>query len=262
MSPDGQNLPGFMAQQLDFAAHIRNPEVHPRPPDIEPRRMQIYLDLFFNNIESFLAGTFPVAKSLLDPPVWLALVRGFLHGHPSESPYFAEISQEFMTFLSSRAIDAEPVLPACFLELCHYEWVEMALAIDDEPLPEADIEGDLLDDVIVVSPLIWPLGYRFAVHNIGPDHRPDSPPADPTCLVVYRRRDDSVKFMESNAVTNRLIEILSQSQSQTGRQALDQLAEEIGTKPSTIESRTIREQGLATLVRLRDAEIILGTRSS
>ncbi|HKX55116.1 MAG TPA: putative DNA-binding domain-containing protein, partial [Xanthomonadales bacterium] len=35
---------------MAFAAHIRNPAVAPAPADVEDRRMQIYRDLFFNNI--------------------------------------------------------------------------------------------------------------------------------------------------------------------------------------------------------------------
>ena len=67
----GSNLPGFRETQIEFSAHIRNPDSNPRPVDVEPRRMQIYLDLFYNNIEGFLANGFPIAKQVLghDPVV-------------------------------------------------------------------------------------------------------------------------------------------------------------------------------------------------
>ena len=91
--PDrGSNLPGFRDVQLAFAANIRNPEASAAPPGIEPRRMKIYQDLFYNNIENFLATSFPVAKQVLGHERWHALAREFLHTHPSESPYFLEIS--------------------------------------------------------------------------------------------------------------------------------------------------------------------------
>ena len=48
----GENLPAHTAAQLDFAAHIRNPSVYPRPSDVPPERMQVYLDLFYNNIQN------------------------------------------------------------------------------------------------------------------------------------------------------------------------------------------------------------------
>jgi hypothetical protein len=45
-------------QQFLLSKHIRDPENSPPPPDIEDRRLAIYRDLFYNNIEGLLAGTF------------------------------------------------------------------------------------------------------------------------------------------------------------------------------------------------------------
>jgi len=251
----GDNLPGFVARQLDFAAHIRNPEVHPRPGDVEPRRMQIYLDLFYNNIESFLAGAFPVAKRTLDDELWHGLARDFVHRHASTSPYFLEISQEFLTFLA----EAQPAAaPPWLLELCHYEWVELALAVAEEELPEAGIDpaGDLLTGEPVVSPLIWKLAYHYPVHHIGPDFQPDGPGDTPTQLVVNRRRDDRVRFMAVTAPTMALLDELEAGG--CGQDALDRLAARI---PGADPGRMQRE-GLATLERFRNAEILLGTRDA
>ncbi|MCW9031410.1 MAG: DNA-binding domain-containing protein, partial [Gammaproteobacteria bacterium] len=49
--------------QYEFAAHIRNPALNQKPADIEARRMKIYNELFYNNIEDFIANTYPVLKS-------------------------------------------------------------------------------------------------------------------------------------------------------------------------------------------------------
>ena len=255
MSPRGSNLPAFMARQLEFAAHIRNPEIHPAPADIEPRRMQIYLDLFYNNIESFLSSGFPVARKVLDDARWHALVRQFVHRHPSESPYFLEISQEFLTFLHDAPADD---LPSFFLELCHYEWVELALSVAEEELPEEGIDrdGDVLKRPVAVSPLIWKLSYRFPVHKIGPDYLPEEPGPDLTHLVVNRRRDDSVGFLEANALTLRLLQLLETSES--GALALAALAKEL----PQLDEKIVYEKGVETLARLRKAEIILGVRTA
>ncbi len=264
----GSNLPGFRETQIEFAAHIRNPESNPRPADIEPRRMQIYLDLFYNNIEGFLANGFPIAKQVLGHDAWHELAREFVHLHPSESPYFLEVSQEFLTFLgtlgSGRVADF-------LLELCHYEWVELALNVSDitvsdvtTPDEEIDPSGDLLGQRIVVSPLIWPLAYRYPVHEIGPRYQPDTPPEEPTHLVVYRRNDDKVKFLLANAVTLRLIELLggvplgasrNEADRITGERALTQICSEL----PTVESAVVYEKGVATLAQLRKAQILLGT---
>lgn len=253
MKSRGSNLPSFIAQQLDFAAHIRNPEAHPRPADVEPRRMQIYLDLFYNNIESFLASGFPVAKRILDGPRWHALVRGFLHRHPSSTPYFLEISQEFLTFLYETP---PPDLPPFFLELCHYEWVELALAVAEEELPEAGIDpdGDLVTNPVVVSPLLWKLAYRFPVHKLGPDFQPATPPERSTLLLVNRRADDSVGFLEISELTLKLVDALETAES--GAQAIARIAAE---NPH-FSAAEVHEKGLETLGRLRKADVILGAR--
>ncbi|MGD8418546.1 MAG: DUF2063 domain-containing protein, partial [Pseudomonadales bacterium] len=115
-------------------------------------------------------------------------------------------------------------------------------------------EGDLLDAVPIVSPLIWCLSYRWPVHQIGPGHIPTLPPANPTDLIVYRRRDDAVRFMAINPGTQRLLALLGTGN--TGRRALAEVAREL----PELDSKVVYEQGLATLQRLREAGIILGSR--
>jgi len=251
----GSNLPAFVERQLEFASHIRNPDAYPRPEDIEPRRMQIYLDLFYNNIESFLANTFPVAKKVLGHERWHELVRIFVHRHPSESPYFLEISQEFLTFLA----DSQPAdLPPFLLELCHYEWVELALSVAEQEIPEAGIDaaGDLRNGIPVVSPLIWKLAYAYPVHQIGPDFQPRAPGERPTQLIVYRRRDDSIGFMAVTALTMALLDELDGKV--TGQEALQRVA----ARATGLDPDVVDREGLATLERLRNAEILLGTQNA
>ncbi|MDH3643359.1 MAG: putative DNA-binding domain-containing protein [Gammaproteobacteria bacterium] len=255
MSRQGSNLPGFREHQLDFASHIRNPQENPRPDDIDPRRMQIYLDLFYNNIERFLANGFPITKQVLGDELWHRVARDFVHRHPSDSPYFLEISQEFLTYLDQAERDD---LPDFVLELCHYEWVELALSVAEEEIPTEGIDstGDLLAGRVVVSPLIWALSYRYPVHQIGPGFQPDAPSDEPTQLVVYRRRDDRVRFLEANAVTIRLLELLAECE--TGAEAIRRLQVEL----PAFDSQVVHDQGLATMATLRESEIILGIEIS
>lgn len=263
----GANLPDFQQVQLDFAAHLRNPQRHPAPPGIEPRRMRIYAELFYNNVEGFLSGTFPVVRSLLDDDAWHALVRDFFDRHRSRSPLFLEIPQEFLAFLrDERAAGPRAVRsdPPWLYELCHYEWVELALDVADVTLPEAGIDrdGDLLDGVPVVSPLLETLGYRWPVHEIGPGHVPAAPPAAPetTWLLVHRDRAERVRFMVANAVTVRLLDLLREDAPEvtgrTGREALALVAEELGQPASTL-----LDAGAALLEDLAKRDIILGTRA-
>lgn len=249
----GDNLPTFRAVQLEFSAYIRNPEVNPPPADIEPRRMQVYADLFYNNIKSFLDGAFPVSRRLLGEQRWRELAREFVHQHGSESPYFLQISEEFLTFLHTRSLEG---LPKFLLELCHYEWVELALDVAQaEPVTPYDAQGQLLGKV-VLNPLVRPLVYHFPVHTIGPEHQPDQAPTDPTYLLVYRNVDLQVRFMESNPMTHRVLALLESGE--TGQNALLKLAQELSDSGLDIPRDRLQTQGLQMLERLRDKGIVLG----
>jgi hypothetical protein len=249
--------PAFARRQRAFAAHIRDPRAHPGPPDVEDRRMAIYRELFYTNVESLLAGNFPVLRRLLDDDHWHDLVRGFYARHRCETPLFPEIAQELLDYLANER-KADPRDPPFLLELAHYEWVELALAVSDaEPdLAAADPNGDLLSGVPVVSPLAWNLSYRFPVHRIGPDFRPQAPGAEPTHLVVYRDRQDRVGFLEINAVTQRLLTLLQEHLDWCGEQALNQIARELQHPDPAL----VMTSGSRLMRDLREREILLGTR--
>ena len=66
-----------------LAAHVRAPELHPGPPGIEERRLALYRNLVFNNLEGLLGGGFPVIRKTLGDAHWNALLRRFL---PSSLP--------------------------------------------------------------------------------------------------------------------------------------------------------------------------------
>jgi hypothetical protein len=66
----------FKSKQAEFAAYIRDPQNNPVPADVKEQRMAMYRELFFNNIEGFLSGNFPVLRKILDDPQWFALAQG------------------------------------------------------------------------------------------------------------------------------------------------------------------------------------------
>lgn len=251
--------PRFTDTQFAFAAHIRDPDGAPAPEGIEDRRMAVYRELFFNNVSQLMAKSFPVLRRILGRERWEALVRDWFVRHRSKTPLFLEIPREFLQYLENERkprSDDPPFLS----ELAHYEWVELALSIDErEPeVQGADPHGDLLDGRPVLSPLAWPLVYRFPVHRISPDYQPDEAPAEPTWLVVFRNRDDKVGFLEINRVTARLLELLVAADGPaTGRACLEQIAAELGHPNPGV----VVEGGRAILADLREREVLLGTLS-
>ncbi|KRP19907.1 MAG: hypothetical protein ABS23_02005 [SAR92 bacterium BACL16 MAG-120619-bin48] len=244
----------FQRAQYEFAAHIRNPQCHPAPVDIEDRRLAIYRNLFFNNLQGFIANGFPILKSITAADHWTALVRDFMHRHQSQSPYFLDSSAEFLHYLEHER-SPQPHDPAFLLELAHYEWVELALDISTLELPQVRQQGDVLDDCPVVSPLAWPLCYNYQVQRIGIEYQPSAEQQAITHLIVYRDRSMKVGFIETNASTARLLEIIGQGEV-TGHQALVQLAGEMGYA----DLSAILAFGRDILTQLQGKEIICGFR--
>lgn len=247
----------FKDIQYAFTAHLRDPENNPAPEGIEDRRMGIYRDLFYNNVEGFLSRGFPIIRSIYTDENWHRMTRDFFSRHQSQSPYFLEISQEFLAYLKNER-EPQPEDPAGLLELAHYEWVELALNVSDETisLDGIDPNGDLLTGHPVLSPLAWSLAYQFPVHKMGPDHLPETAPEQASYLVVYRNRNDEVKFMEINPVTARLIHLLENDKDLSGQQALEQIAQEMNHPKAEV----VINGGLSALQEMQSCGVILGTR--
>ena len=215
----------FKSKQQEFAAYIRDPENNPVPADVKEQRMVMYRELFFNNIEGFLSGNFPVLRKILDDQQWFALAQDFFAEHPCQSPYFSHIPEEFLDYLQNER-DSSGDFPF-MLELAHYECVEMALSIAKEDVVAANQDMDnLLNRNIALSPLAWPLAYQYPVHKIAPAFLPLQAPEQPTFLIVYRNSDDDVNFIEISPITYRLLEIIQEHKNPLAEDCLRQLIKE------------------------------------
>jgi hypothetical protein len=215
----------FRSKQAEFAAYIRDPENNPAPADVKEQRMSMYRELFFNNIEGFLSGNFPVLRKILDDQQWHALAQDFYAKHPCQSPYFSQIPEEFLDYLQNER-DSSDDLPF-ILELAHYEWVEMALSIAREDVVASNQDLDnLLNRNIALSPLAWPLAYQYPVQKIAPAFLPLEAPEQATFLIVYRNREDDVNFIEITPITYRLLEIIQEHENPLAEDCLKQVARE------------------------------------
>lgn len=250
--------PRFISTQLLWTAHLRDPQRHPAPPGVDPRRMRVYSELLYNNVEGLLANSFPVLHEVLGERRWHALVRDYFARHVARTPLFTEMPHEFVRYLQAvRRPGADD--PPFLAELAHYEWVEigLGLAAEEVDAPGVDPAGDPLDNVPVLSALAWPLVYRFPVHRIAADFRPQQPGEARTHLVVYRDRADRVGFMELNAVTALLLEaIAGNAQGLTGRALLEGMAQALGhSRPDAVL------RGGADILRdMLSRDILAGTR--
>ncbi len=199
-------------------------------------------------------------RKILGPEGWDSLIRGFMIGHGCRTPLFLELPREFLNWLREERDPAPGDLP--FLtELAHYEWVELALAVDERNLADVpvDPDGDLFEGQPVVSPLAWSLTYRFPVHRLSPEFQPAEAEGEPTRLVVVRARDHPIGFLEIKSVTARLLELLANADATatlTGRQALERIARELShPNPAAVVAG-----GRELLDELRERDVVLGTR--
>jgi hypothetical protein len=258
--PGVADVPEFQRKQYAFAAHIRHPERNRAPERIEDRRMAIYRELFFNNLLNLLSSTFPVLKNLHEPEKWRRMVREFMSRHRAHTPFFLEIPREFLEFLEGEYTAADDDFP--FLrELAHYEWMELALSVSTESndLSTVDAQGDLLEGVPVRSALAWPLTYRYPVHRISPEFKPTAVGDQPTHLVIFRKADDELGFMELNPVTAELLGLIEKNDSgASGRELLLRLAETIGYA----DADALVRHGVQAMDDMRRSEILLGVRKS
>lgn len=246
-------LPEFQRYQYAFTAHIRDPKAHPRPPGVEVRRMKIYNELLFNNIEGFLLACFPVLRQVLCTRKWAKLVRAFFSTHHSRTPYFRQIPDEFIRFLQNEWTPPDG-FPPFTLALAHYEWIELVLSVSNRSVERSvDAAGDLLDGAPLLNPVLANLRYDWPVHRIAPRRKVQ--PAE-TFLLVFRDLDDQVQFSEINAFTARLLSLLEPG-TLAGRSALEQIAAESRHPDPALILRV----GDALLDDLRSRGAILGSRA-
>ena len=253
-----QALPEFQQYQLEFSAHIRNPKENPWPQGVEARRMKIYNELLYNNLEGFLLACFPVLQRILGARKWAKLVREFFAEHQCHTPFFRQIPDEFVQYLQGERGPREGD-PAFLQDLAHYEWIELNLSVStlEIDLGNIDEAGDLMNGVPALNPILSLQTYRFPVHRISPKFKPTEQQKEETHVAILRNRSDAVKFVLINGVTRRFLELL-QSAPLTGREALLQIAKELNHP----DPEVVLNGGIDMMQMLKQSEVILGTKKN
>ena len=216
----------FQKLQQQLAAHIRDPENNPAPEGIDDERLQVYRRLFFNNIIQFTSNAFPILSAALGDEKWEQLNRSFYSKYQCHSPYFVEISKEFLQFLADYGKrDTDTLL---IYELAHFEWTQFELAIADTADTDEATDGDLLNSRPVLSPLTRLLQYQWPVHQATVETLPVAPEA--TRLLAWRDADGRVHFMECNAVSAALLNSLQTRDDMTGTEHIAAALEASGVE--------------------------------
>ncbi|MGR9116350.1 MAG: HvfC family RiPP maturation protein [Gammaproteobacteria bacterium] len=253
--------PDLRTYQRQFTDYLRNPINHEVFPKTLPAEIKVYARLLYNKIESSLRVCFPIARELLGPVHWRQIVQAFIRDHRCQSPLYREIPDEFIDYLLHG--NPQVKMPGFITELAHYEWMELILETAHAGISAPIITDPMnpLEHVPILNPVLHILHYRYPVHCIVPsderwkswETRLEPYDQEPMILVGLRDNDLNIQFIEINAVTARLIELL-RDQFRTGEQALRQLATEMGycaPEPLLSHGREIIQQ-------LQTQQIIIG----
>jgi hypothetical protein len=167
--------------------------------------------------------------------------------------------REFLKYLMHERQPQQDDFPF-MQELAHYEWVELALTVTDTEIDfsKVDVNGELLEGIPVLSPTAWPLSYSYPVHQISEEFLPDQPGEQPTHLIVYRDRHDDVHFLEVNAVTAHMLQMISHGKDLTSKDILNQIAEQLNHPNPDV----VIQGGLQILHDLKTRDVILGVNIS
>lgn len=198
----------FQETQCEFIDHLKNPDVNKFDYGIEDRRLQVYRELFFNNVSGFLSSGFPILVSLYTKQNWLILARKFFAEHECKSPYFIDISKEFVEYLSSSYQLTESD-PPFMLELAHYEWIELAISVRKQSHPLNYWDGNAEYSAVQFSELATLLSYQYPVHQISHEFQPQES-SERFYLVVYRNEQDEVNFTLLNEVSAHMLNIIQE----------------------------------------------------
>ena len=225
---------------------------------MEARRMKVYNNLLYNNLEGFLLACFPVLHKILGKRSWTKLVRDFFSSHRCLTPFLRQIPDEFVHYLKNeRGERAED--PAFLQDLAHYEWVELMLSVSNKEvnLARIDSDGDLMSGRPALNPVLTLQNYTYPVHRIGPRFKPGAEQKEETCFAILRNSNDEVKFILINPVSLRLLSLL-QTTELTGREVLLHIASEMKHPDPDV----VLAGGLEIMQSLRDSQVILGAWKS
>ena len=246
----------FKLVQQSFIDYIRDPLL-PLPVNTDVRHMQVYRELFFNNVMGFVSNGFPVLKSLYTDEDWQALVQRFFSQHDCKSPIFIDIAGEFLNFLQLQyqPTDSDPLF---MLELAHYEWLELVVAVaqsrDDEYLLSLE---QLSLQTLYLSQTARVAQYHFEVQHIRQDYCPQRRLDTPVFFCLYQDADAEVCFLQLAPLSAQVMALLTSQSNVTLIQIINWLT---NIYPQ-IEPQMIEQGCIQLLEQLVSKGIVLGRRS-
>ena len=198
------NQTSFQTMQRQFCDWIRDPDFE-IPQALPVQRMQIYRDLFFNNVSSFINLVYPVARAMLPELKWQQVLSEFFQKAECHSPLYNDISLEFREYLIEQQ---HPVLQEYpwLVELLQFEWLELYL-------DTVEIEDVVLHENYAwqLSTQVWVLVYQYPVYRWTTLTTLEQVELSPGAVMVWRDDQDRVCIEQLSPLFAMLIEQLTQN---------------------------------------------------
>ncbi|MGJ8680945.1 HvfC family RiPP maturation protein, partial [Paraglaciecola sp.] len=181
--------------------------------------------------------------------------RKFFANHHSRSPYFIDISKEFVEFLSNEyePNDSDPIF---MQELAHYEWLELDVSVRKSRQDGVIWDGKSEVTDVCLSQLASLVSYQFPVHQISTDFQP-SESAGTVYLVVYRDDEDEVNFTLVNEVTAHLLNTIQHS----GKIEIKSLMQVMIEAMPQLDAKQVSESLQQVIKQLLSQQILLTVKS-
>ncbi|WP_414040787.1 DUF2063 domain-containing protein [Acidithiobacillus sp. M4-SHS-6] len=194
-----------------LSAHLRDPNHYSCPESFDGKAAGLYRELLVGNFDAALRACFPLWIRCLGESAYLRWRDAFIAEHRCRSPFFRQIPDEFMAYLSQHQDQLRQTLPYA-LELAHLEWLELALGVaETEERPE-DTENSEAQDpwtgALQLNPVHALVQYAYPVQQLLQEPRFSAAPVlDPqtVSLYLYRDRDDIVQMLEPDTLSLHLL---------------------------------------------------------
>jgi len=200
---NGNQTP-FQTMQQQFCEWIRDPDLE-IPQELPVERMQIYRDLLFNNVSSFIDLVYPVARAMLPELKWQQVLSEFFQKAKCRSPLYNDISLEFREYLTDQR---HPILQEYpwLAELLQFEWLELYL-------DTVEIEDVVLHENYAwqLSTQVWVLVYQYPVYRWTTLTTQEQVELSPSAVMVWRDEQDRVRIEQLSPLFAMLIEQLTQN---------------------------------------------------
>ena len=247
----------FSDIQRQFTHYLRDPNRAPLPAGADPRGMRFYARSYRHKLRrlvemhsSILAETLgrDALSSLIDD--YVRLPRESLGGNSTFEEAFVQYLEE-----ESASRGLPPFIP----ELAHFSMKATLVSGSPREIEDDDLDRDcdLLGRVPVFSPVAELLIYEWPVHRISAEFLPETKPAQPTRLIVYRDRRGHEGWIELNRWAADIA--LRVRDNPAGRTGAEILTDSRFHNP-LLDGHSLMREGRDILDALSRRDIIVGVR--